>query len=98
MRRPDGGWMVDADPPIPDFTADEADAVLARFWDELRGDPALAPLAVLAPSDRALTLFDLMPLIPVAMPLLGSPADQLRMLDAAVHAYARARGLHFMEE
>lgn len=77
---------------------DDPDAVLGRFWQELRADAAIAPLAALVPMDRPLTIVDAIPLVPAAMPLLASSADQVRLLDAAVHAYARARGLRFAEE
>lgn len=80
---------------------DDPEAVLGRFWQELTTEPEMAPLAAIlawCPTDRPLTVIDLIPLVPAAMPLLGTSADQVLMLDAAVRAYARARGLHFAED
>jgi hypothetical protein len=74
------------------------DEVLARFWHEARQDGRIAELAALVPADRALTVFDAIPLLPLVMRRLGSPADQVALLDVLAHAYARAAGLHFSEE
>lgn len=76
----------------------QADEVLGRFWTELGQDAALSALVALVPTDRKLTIFDALPLAPVVMAQLRTPAQQLQVLDALGHAYARARGLHFAEE
>ena len=76
----------------------DPDAVLGRFWQEIRRDPQLADLVGLVPADRRLGLTDAIWLLPSLMTLLGQSADQLRVLDALGHAYARARGLHFTED
>jgi len=77
---------------------EDPDAVLSRFWEELKSDPHLAPIAAFVPSNRSLTILDAIPLVPAVMPYLSTSADQLRVLDAAVHAYLRAAGLHISEE
>ena len=80
------------------IAVEDPSAVLARFWDELRADPDLAGLTALVPTDRALTFIDAIPLAPVAMSYLRTPADQLHVLDRVAHAYLRATGLHVSEE
>ena len=77
---------------------EDPDAVLGRFWEEIRRQPALSHLVGLVPADRKLGMSDAIWLLPSVMTMLGQPADQLRLLDALGHAYARARGLHFAEE
>lgn len=78
--------------------AEDPQAVLDRFWLELRADPDLAGLAALVPSDRELTIVDALPLIPAVMALLRTAPDQLRLLERASRAYLRAAGLHICEE
>ena len=76
----------------------DPDIILGRFWEELRTEPALVDLAALVPTDRRLDILSAIPLVPLVMARLSTPVDQLRVLDALGHAYARARGFHFAEE
>jgi hypothetical protein len=77
---------------------DDADAVLERWWTELRADGRMASLLAMAPSDRALGFGDLLPLVPLLMVQLRDSDAQLAALDAISRAYARAAGLHFTED
>lgn len=69
----------------------DPERVLERFWAELKADRALAGLTGLVPSDRALTVLDVLPLAPAVMAYLRTPADQLHVLDSVAAAYARAK-------
>lgn len=76
----------------------DADAVLTRWWAELRDEPLLADLVGVVPQDRAVGIADAMWLLPAVLGALGDADRQLVMLDAAARAYVRAAGLHLMEE
>lgn len=76
----------------------DPDLVLDRFWSEIRTDARLQDLAALVPTDRALGIWDAIPLAPLVMAHLRTPGDQLEVLDALARAYARAAGLHFLED
>lgn len=80
------------------LAAPEADAVLGRFWRELRADPRLGDLMALVPAERALGIGDAFTLLPAVMSALGGPERQLDVIDAAARAYVRAAGLHILEE
>jgi hypothetical protein len=84
---------------------DPVDAKLERFWTELQTDARVAELGALlgallgnVPGDRKLSLFELLPLAPAVMAHLSKPGDQWQTLGAVAHAYARAAGLHFLED
>ena len=75
-----------------------AEEKLTRFADEMKADPRTAPLVALVPTGRQLALWDVLPLVPVVMGRLHTADDVVEVLDAAAHAYARAAGLHFLED
>jgi hypothetical protein len=83
---------------LEERTRDDPEALLSRWWAELRVDPAVASLAALVPQDRPLTLFDALPLAAAAVAQLQTPELQLAVLDSAARAYFRAAGLHITEE
>lgn len=75
-----------------------ADLVLERWWNELRADPRVAPLLGIAPAGRGLGAGDLITMLPMLMLHLQGSEAQLVALDAVARAYARAAGLHFLED
>jgi hypothetical protein len=75
---------------------DDADAILARVWDEIRRAPELADLGAMMPGDRELQLVDLVPMVALAITsgILKGAERQLAVIDALARAYARARVQH----
>lgn len=73
-------------------TAEEADAVLERWWNAFQRDPFVAELVPLVPADRRITLAEGFVLVPMLLPRLSYPGDQLELIAACVRAYAAATG------
>lgn len=74
-----------------------SEEILREFVANAREDSRVAELAALVPTDRALTPWDLVSLVPLVMQHTGTADDVVRILDALAHAYVRATGLHFVE-
>lgn len=82
----------------PEPPRNDPEDILSRWWAALHGEPELADLVAVVPTDRRLGLVDAMGLLPLVLGALEGPERQLAMLDAAARAYVRVAGLHLLEE